>query len=132
MENIQQKEIDNEQAIRDKSEADNKILAKISQELGWLPKPLKILAKRPGSVETFMTHRNQIWEGGPLSKKENSLIALATAITIQSATCIRTHAKNARKAGAQEDEIIQTMLNVSLMAGISSLHLAYGALSEEE
>jgi AhpD family alkylhydroperoxidase len=79
-----------------------------------------------------MTHRNQIWEGGPLSKKENSLIALATAITIQSATCIRTHAKNAREAGAQEDEIIQTMLIVSLLAGISSLHLAYEALREEE
>jgi AhpD family alkylhydroperoxidase len=89
------------------------------------------MAMRPGTVETFMAYRNQIFEGGPLNKKEQALVAIATAVALKSAQCVHTHTNNAKKAGANEDEIVQTMLIASLMSGSSPLHIAYGAIREE-
>ena len=131
MENIQQKEIDNEQAIRNQRETDNKILANVSQKMGWIPNPLKLMAERPGTVETFMAHRNQIFEGGPLNEKEQALIALSAAVTLKSAKCIPVHADRAREAGAKEGEIIQTMLIASLLSSTSPLHIAYAGVNEQ-
>jgi AhpD family alkylhydroperoxidase len=107
---------------RNKSEADDKILDQISQEMGRVPTPLKLMAMRPGTVKAFMDYRNQIVEGGPLSEKEQALVAIATSVALKSAPCIRTHSNRARKFGVNEDEIVQTILIASYMSGSSPLH----------
>ena len=132
MKNLPQKEMigsDDDQTT--KHAGDQKILAKLAQEMGRVPNPLQLMALRPGTVETFMTYRNQISEGGPLNKKEQALIALSAATALKSPQCSRTHSNNARKAGATEDEIVQTMLIASLLSGLSPLHIAYAAIREE-
>ena len=112
-------------------QADEKILAKIAQQLGLIPKPIKVMAERPGIVESFMTYRNQIFEGGPLSDKERALVAMAAAVVLRSAPCIHNHANHARNAGAQEAEIVQTALIANLMSGVSPLHAAYAGIKEQ-
>ena len=118
----------NDQVNRNTSEADEKILNQISQEMGRVPTPLKLMAMRPGTVKAFMDYRNQIVEGGPLSEKEQALVAIATSVALKSAPCIRTHSNRARKIGVHKDEIVQTILIASYMSGSSPLH----AVSLEE
>lgn len=106
------------------------ILAEMLQKQGWIPKPLKIMAKRPGIVETFMAYRHQIIETGPLSQRERALVALASAVALKSANCIPVWANHARNAGISEEEIVQTMLITSLISGVSPLQVAYAGLKE--
>jgi alkylhydroperoxidase/carboxymuconolactone decarboxylase family protein YurZ len=96
-------------------------------------KPLKLINIRPGALEMFLKYRDQILDKGPLTEKERFLVALATTVALKSSNCIRTQTTNARKAGASEDEIVQTMLIVGLVSGNSPLNAAYetGALDQE-
>lgn len=106
------------------------ILAEIQQQVGQIPVPIKLMAMRSGTVETFMAHRNQVFEGGPLNTREQALVALSSAVALKSADCIRSHADRARKAGASEEEIIQTMLIASIISSASPLHIAYKGIND--
>jgi len=121
----------NDQATQSKTEADNTILEKISQQTGNIPGPLKLAAMRPGTVAALMAQRNQVFEGGPLSEREQELVALAAVVTLRSAPCIRTHSKKAMKFGASQDEVVQAILIASFMSGTAPLHLAYAGVGEE-
>lgn len=86
---------------------------------------IKLIEKREGALEAFMPYRDQILNNGPLSNKERFLIALAATVALKSPKCIATQSKNALKAGASEDEIVQAMLIVGLVSGNSPLNTAY-------
>ncbi len=92
----------------------------------------KLMAKRPGALEAFMPYRDQILNNGPLSNKERFLIALAATVVLKSSKCIATQSKNALKAGASEDEIIQTMLIAGLVSGNSPLNTSYVSYFDNE
>jgi AhpD family alkylhydroperoxidase len=109
---------------------DKELLANLSHENGWIPNPLKLMENRPGTVQTFIAHRTQIFEGGPLNKKEQVLIALAVAAAIKSEHCMGVKADEAKKAGVSKDEIVQTLLITSLMVGNALLHTAYKATNK--
>jgi alkylhydroperoxidase/carboxymuconolactone decarboxylase family protein YurZ len=114
---------------KQKTEADEKILAAQSQGTGHVSPALQLMALRPGTVDAFASYRAQILTGGPLTEKEQSLIMLASAICLKSAQCIRANADRARKSAATEDEITQTILIAGLASGSSPLRLAYEALT---
>lgn len=86
---------------------------------------IKLIEKRTGALEAFMPYRDQILNNGPLSNKERFLIALAATVALKSPECIATQTKNALKAGASEDEVVQAMLIVGLISGNSPLNTAY-------
>ncbi len=113
----------------EKSAADQSILATIKEMKGDVPPPLKIMAMRPGTLSTFMAHRNQVMENGPLTERERSLIGIGIAVAMKSAKCVSKQANNARQAEASEDEIVQAMLMASVMLGASPLHVAYSGVS---
>lgn len=118
--------------MMDKRAVDENIIVTIEQQMGWLPPPIKIMAKRPGTAASFMAHRNQIFEGGPLDDRERALVALSTAVALKSSKCASTQADHARDAGATEDEIVQTILISSLLASSSPLHQAFAAVNNQE
>jgi AhpD family alkylhydroperoxidase len=109
---------------------DKEILEKMLKENGKLSKAIQLMGKRSGAVSNFMKYRNQIFEEGPLSKKERFLIALAAAVALKSNHCIPVQANNAKKAGASEEEIIQTMLIVGVVSGNSPLNVAFQTFFE--
>ena len=130
--------IQNEQVIHFENQEVNEsvskaesILAEVLQKYGWIPKPLQLMAKRSGVLEAFVAYRNQVFEGGPLSGKEEALVALSAAVALKSVQCIPMHANRARKAGAGEDEVIQTMLIANVISGTSPLHIAYAGITEQ-
>ncbi|MBI5533261.1 MAG: carboxymuconolactone decarboxylase family protein [Deltaproteobacteria bacterium] len=120
---------ESEQSLR--SEEDARILAELARAQGHVPIPLPLVAKRPGTVATLIAHKNQIMEGGPLTQKERSLIALSSAVAVKSTECIRAHAAHARKAGATEDEVVQAVLIAGFVCGMSPIRAAYQGLPRE-
>lgn len=122
----------NNNNINNNSERDQQLLGTIKKQKGNVPTPLKIMAKRSGTLATFMAYHKQVFEDGPLSDRERSLVAVGTAVAMRSPQCIQTHSDYARKAGASEEEIIQAVMVASVMLGASPLRAAYSGLYGEE
>ncbi len=122
----------NKQLMERTREKDKQILANIEEQKGNAPTPLKIMAMRPGTLTAFMAYRNQIFENGPLTEREQSLVAIGTAVAMRSSKCVWTHSNNAREAGISEDEIVQAMLIASVMLGASPLRSAYSGVYKKE
>jgi len=60
---------------------------------------------------------------GAVSIKNKELIAIAVAHTTQCPYCIEIHVKNARKAGASDEEIAETIfVAAALRAGAAVVH----------
>lgn len=62
-------------------------------------------------------------EDGRIPRKYRELIALAVAHTTQCPYCIEVHAKAAKKAGAEREEVVETvLLAAALRAGAAATH----------
>lgn len=123
--------ISNETDREKKSAQDLLVMKNVKEMKGKVPTPLKILALRPGTVSTFMAHRNQVMENGPLSEKTRALIGTSVAVAMRSPQCIKSQSDTARAAGATDDEIAQAVLMASVMLGISPLRQAECLLEAE-
>jgi AhpD family alkylhydroperoxidase len=111
---------------------EQQILANVAAKMGEVPTPLKIMSLRPGVLSSFMNYRNQVFENGPLTDRQRSLVAVGVAVAMRSPKCSHTHSNAARQAGASEDDIVQAMMIASVMLGASPLRSAYSAFSNEE
>lgn len=90
-------------------------------------KAMKLIEKRPGALDAFMQYRNQLLENGPLSKRERTLIMLATTVALKACSCIGVQSENARSEGVSEEEIVQTMLIAGIVSGNTPLSTAYSS-----
>jgi AhpD family alkylhydroperoxidase len=85
----------------------------------------KMGQQMPGQMGGFgQLHKEAIKEGA-LSSKTKELIALGIAITVRCDGCISFHVHDALKAGANKDEIKETIGVAILMGGGPSV--VYGA-----
>ena len=121
---------ENEQ--KEKHAKDRQILENMEKKQGKIQNPVKVMAKRPGTLSSFMGYYNEVFEGGPLSPRERALVAIGTAVAMRSPQCVSTHSHRAREAGASEDEIVQAMLISGVMLGASPLRAAYSGILNEE
>ena len=72
--------------------------------------------KIPKTMKAFSDLHNASIEAGALSTKTKELIALGIAITVRCDGCIAFHVKDAIKAGALSEEIMET-IGVAVMMG---------------
>jgi len=91
-----------------------------------LLKDMKKLA--PADFEAWLGLDNIVKrDGGAIPKKYRELIALAVACTTQCPYCLDVHTRNAKKAGATREEIVESaLLAAALRAGAATTH---GALA---
>lgn len=82
-------------------------LTKLMGELG---------GKIPGTMKAFSDMHNASIAEGALTTKTKELIALGIAITVRCDGCIAFHVKDALKAGANSEEIMET-IGVAVMMG---------------
>src|SRR2546430_7307929 len=62
-------------------------------------------------------------EDGRIPRKYRELIAVAVAHTTQCVYCIEVHTKNAKKAGASKEEVVEAvLLAAALRAGGAAAH----------
>lgn len=110
---------------------DQEILNQYAAENGWIPNPLKLMGKRPGTIEAFMAYKRHAFGEGPLTPREKALISLAATVALRAEHCIQNHVREAKKTGVTEDEIVQAMLITGAINGNSMLHTAYEAMASQ-
>lgn len=89
--------------------------------------------ENPGIAKGFMTMHKAAAEKGALDAKQKELIALGIAIAIRCEGCIACHVQDALKAGASQEEIVETIGVAILMGGGPSVvygDIAYKAMKE--
>jgi AhpD family alkylhydroperoxidase len=131
MEGIQNNQNSNND-VEQKREKDQQILANMKKQQGKIQNPMKVMAKRPGTLASFMTYWSGVFQEGPLTARERSLIATGVAVAMRSPQCVSTHSNRAREAGASDDEVVQAMMIASVMLGASPLRAAYNGVQNEE
>ena len=124
-------DINNEMDQERKYAQDLEFMKNLYEMKGKVSTPLKVMALRPGTLSTFMAHRNQVMENGPLSEKTRALIGIGVAVAMRSPQCVKTQSGAARAAGATHDEIAQAVLMTSVMLGASPLRSAGCCLEAE-
>ena len=90
-------------------------------------KNLKKLARlgelAPAAFKAFTAFDEAAFKSGAIPLKYKELIAVAVALTTQCPYCIEIHAKNAKNAGATEQELAETTLvAAALRAGGAMTH----------
>jgi len=98
-----------------------------------IEKAAKMYALKPELMKAYLDFDGKVMAEGSLNKKTKELIAVACAHITQCPYCIEGHTKNAKKAGASEEEISEAIfVAVVLRAGGSMAHscIAMGALEE--
>ena len=84
------------------------LMENIKKENGEVPRPLELLGQLDeGQVMQFVGQRQAAMSGTSIPPKYKALIALSTGIALDSPTCILNNAKQAKKAGATTEEIIE-------------------------
>jgi AhpD family alkylhydroperoxidase len=77
----------------------------------------------PEAFKAFVAFDQAAVKPGAISAKHKELIAVGVALTTQCPYCIEIHAKNARKAGATDQELAETtLIAASLRAGAAMTH----------
>src|ERR1043166_9980548 len=93
----------------------------------YAPEGIKSLRKlrslRPELFKAFAEFDAKVFEDGALNVKTKELIAVATAHITQCPYCIDVHTKRAKKAGASDAEIAESIfVAMALRAGGSWAH----------
>ena len=73
--------------------------------------------ENPGIAEGFAKMHKTTGQDGALNAKHKELIALGIAISIRCEGCIACHVGDALKAGATQEEIVETIGVAVLMGG---------------
>ena len=89
--------------------------------------------ENPGIAKGFVTMHKATGEEKALSAKHKELMALSIGITIRCEGCIACHVQGAIKAGATQEEIVETIGVAVMMGGGPSIvygDKAYKAMKE--
>lgn len=104
------------------------MMENIKKENGEVPKPIELLAQLDESlVVNHITDKKFVYSKPTIPQRYKALIALSSAIALDSQPCILNNTKAAKKAGATTEEIMEafavakfskaaTMLSSSLPA----------------
>lgn len=85
----------------------------------------KLRELKPDLFGSFVEFESKVFSEGALGLKTKELIALAVAHVTQCAFCIEAHVKRAKKAGASDEEIAESVfVAMALRAGGSWSHAA--------
>lgn len=92
-------------------------------EFSNLKKLSEIGQATPESMEAFRAFDKVALADGAIPKKYKELMALAVALTTQCSYCLEVHRRAARKAGATDQELAETvMIATALRAGAALTH----------
>ena len=93
----------------------------------------KLRELKPDLFKSFVEFDSKVFEEGALPVKTKELIAVGTAHITQCPYCIDAHTKRAKKAGATDAEIAETVfVAMALRAGGSWAHSAIAMKALEE
>ena len=84
------------------------LMENIKKENGEVPRPLELLGQlNEGQVMQFVSEKQSAFSGAAIPQKYKAWIAMSVGIALDSPACILNNAKQAKKAGASTEEIIE-------------------------
>lgn len=84
------------------------LMENIKKENGEVPRPLELLGQLDeGQVVQFVGQRQAAMNGTNIPPKYKALIALSVGVALDSSVCILNNTKQAKKAGATTEEIME-------------------------
>ncbi len=84
------------------------LMENMRKENGEVPRPLELLGQLDeGQVMRFVAERQGAMNGTAIPVKYKALIALSVGVALDSPACILNNAKQAKKAGATTEEILE-------------------------
>jgi AhpD family alkylhydroperoxidase len=95
----------------------------------------KLAELKRDTFNSFLTFDHKVFAEGALSTKAKQLIAVGAAHITRCPYCIDTHVKNAKKAGATDEEIAEAVfVGIAMSAGASMAHscIAMDAIEHKE
>jgi AhpD family alkylhydroperoxidase len=105
------------------------LMEKIKSENGEIPRPLELLGQLDeGQVIRFVSERQAAMGGTTIPPKYKALIAMATGIALDSPPCILNHVKQAKKAGAGTEEIVEALIIVKFAKSATAMASSIPAL----
>jgi AhpD family alkylhydroperoxidase len=76
-----------------------------------------IQKQQPAVITALYRLRHEVFKDGALSFKEKELIAVALMSVMRCEECMDIHAKNAKEAGATNEELREALLVAMYLAG---------------
>jgi len=84
------------------------LMENIKKENGEVPRPLELLGQLDeGQVMQFVSEKQSAFTGAAIPQKYKALIGMSVGIALDSPACVLNNAKQAKKAGASTEEIIE-------------------------
>ena len=84
------------------------LMENIKKENGEVPRPLELLGQlNEGQVMQFVSEKQSAFTGAAIPQKYKALIGMSVGIALDSPACVLNNAKQAKKAGASTEEIIE-------------------------
>jgi len=98
-----------------------------------MSKVARLYELKPEVLQSFLDFNGKVFADGALSTKVKELIAVAAAHVTQCPYCIASHTKNAKKAGASDEEIAEAIfVATALRAGGALAHSSIAIEAFEE
>ena len=93
----------------------------------------KLRDLKPELFKSFVEFDSKVFDDAALSRKTKELIAVATAHITQCPYCIDAHTKRAKKAGASDAEVAESVfVAMAMRAGASWAHSAIAMKALED
>jgi len=77
--------------------------------------------KTPEVAKAFSEMRNSVYKEGALDLRTKELISIAASVLMRCERCTEIHAERAKKAGATDEQIAETIACVMFVAAGSQL-----------
>ncbi len=97
------------------------ILKRIENYYGFIPKIYQELQRDPPAFKTFFYKSEQLATNPALPALTKELIAVSAAASLGSEYCLETHIEGAKRAGAQNDQILLAILIGASVAETTAL-----------
>lgn len=105
------------------------LMENIKKENGEVPRPLELMGQLDeGQVMQFVSEKKAAFSGAAIPPKYKSLIGMAVGIALDSPACVLNNAKQAKKAGAGAEEIVEAMAVVRFAKSASAMACSIPAL----
>lgn len=82
---------------------------------------VKLAKEQPNVMGPFLSFIKRVEEKGALDAKSKQLIAVALSVALHCESCIAFHTKKALDAGATTNELVETCLIATQIAGTSAM-----------
>ena len=116
---------------RSEEEITREILKAIEKDYGFIPLVNEVLSERPDIFIPVANANKSVFYGkGELSRKTRYLTALAAAAALGAEHCIEVQMRQAVKAGATKNEILETMQIAGVMSMTRAQSYAFRKFKE--